>query len=367
MNLLKLFFTFLFLICLFYIQAKPTEVIITKETSFKSEGNSSSKTISRLFPNDKVIFLNDCNFYYCKVELNGKIGWVKKRLIDKFSLLEKQLEKEAKTESISNEETYQSSEEDEKSITDNNFSNHFSGFHYKIIFVGGLLICILGYWIFKLFFYNKRVEIENEDLNLKYQGIINVDDELNKRKKEVVEVEKSRDSLRLKYHTEKEIHEKLLYESTLLKDDLYMAEFGVYQPQFDNKTSAIFQSKIKEIREKQKWMITKNLAIIGGEGMKINRKNRSMINAQKKLMIRAFNGECDNILKSVKRNNETLMEERILKSAEIINKIGEPQGLEILTRFSFLKILEMRTTYEFGFKKDRKKGIQKRRREKIID
>ncbi len=367
MNILKLFFTFLFLLYLLQIQATSTEVIITKETSFKSEGDYTSKTISRLLPNDKVLFLNDCNYYYCKVELNGKIGWVKKRLIDKFASLETQLQKDENTESTLKDTTFTSSLENKKSITDNEFSSNSIGGLYKIIFVGGFFICILGYRSFKLLLRNKRIEIENEVLNSKYQGIINVEDELNKRKNEVDAVEKSRDELRSKYHSEKEIHEKLVYESNLLKDDLYMTEFGIYKPQFSKNTSANFQLKINEVREKQKWMITKNLAVVGEEGLRVNRKSRVMINMQKKLMLRAFNGECDNIIKNVKRNNEIQMEERILNSAETINRMGEPHGLEISPRFSFLKILEMKTTYEFGIKKYKKKSIQKRRREKVID
>lgn len=375
MNPLKLFFPFLFLISSFQIQAKSSEVTITKETSFKSEGSFSSKTISRLFPDDKVVFLNDCNFYYCKIEVNGKIGWVKKRLIGEIPSFEKQLQKGENaaneiTESILNNDTGSSIWEGEKDITGNNSSNNSLGFLYGIILVGVLIIGRLGYLNIKLFLENKKIGITIKDLNSKYQGMINVDEELIKRKNEVDEVEKSRDELRSKYYSEKEAYEKLIQASNLLKDDLYIAEFGFYKLQLDKKTSETFQLKIKEVREKQKRMIAKDLAILGGEDFKINRssqKGREVIDTQKKLMLRAFNGECNNIIKSARWNNKTQMEERILKSAETINKIGEPQDLEISTRFSFLKILELRTTFEFGLKKSKKKGIQKRRREKIID
>jgi|GEM_PF-7073189 len=46
-------------------------------------------------------------------------------------------------------------------------------------------------------------------------------------------------------------------------------------------------------------------------------------------MFRALNGECNNFIKSVKWNNETRMEQRILKSAELISKTGDSQGLKI--------------------------------------
>ena len=425
MNLLKLFFIFSFLIGLLQVQAQTIEATITTETSFKSEGSFESKTISRIFQNDKVIFLNDCNYFYCKVEFNGKIGWVKKQLIDKTPLAERQLQKEEntiteKTESNLNEEiansteaitnlkeepkeeivnsteaitnlkeepkeeiansteavanlkeepkeeivnsiedTGKSSWEYEKGLTGNNSS----GLLYGIIFAGVLLICRLGYLFYKLFLKNQKTEIAFESLKLKYQGIINVDEELEKRKSEVDAVEKSRNELRSKYHSEKEVYDKLIHESNQLKDDLDMAEFGVFEPQFDKNISKNFKLKIKEVQDKQKRMITNDEAIVGGEDLKVNgsiQKGRVIIDMQKKLMLRAFNGECVNIIKNVKWDNESQMEERILKSAETINKIGEAQGLEISPRFSFFKILELKTTHEFVVKKNEEKGIQRR-------
>ena len=94
MNLLKIYITFFFLLCLCQIQAQTNEAFITKETSFKSEGSFSSKTISRIFADDKVILLNDCNYFYCKVDFNGRIGWVKKLLIVERNPPEKQMQTE---------------------------------------------------------------------------------------------------------------------------------------------------------------------------------------------------------------------------------------------------------------------------------
>ncbi|MFK7775411.1 MAG: DUF4041 domain-containing protein [Saprospiraceae bacterium] len=375
MNSLKLLFTFSLLFCLFQIQSQTTEVTITKGTSFKSEGNSSSKTISRLSPNDKVIFLNDCNVYYCKVELNGKIGWVKKQLIEKIPSAEDFPQKEEKDagnlkQSDNNEDTIQSSSENGEEIGNTKFSNSSSGFPYGIIFIGSLLILGLSYLSYNLFLKNKNSKRINNELNLKYQGIIDVDEEVNNKKNEVSELEKQRNELRSKYHSAKEVYEKLMHENNLLKDDLGIAEFGIYEPQFDYETSAIFKLKIKEIRDKQKKMITNKEAFLGGEGWTVNgsaSKGRVMVNKQKKLMLRAFNGECDNFINGVKWNNETRMEERILKSVETINKMGESQGIEISSDYSSLKLLELRLTHEYEIKKYEEKEIQREIREKIRD
>ena len=412
MNLLKIYITFFFLLCLCQIQAQTNEAFITKETSFKSEGSFSSKTISRIFADDKVILLNDCNYFYCKVDFNGRIGWVKKLLIVVRNPPEKQMqtdqvdtveqneinfqyaadviipsEKKLQTDQVDSleqdETNFQYAKEEfiskgsdtEKSIDDteklnwdyenslsvNNTSNSFLILLYGIIILGGLLICRLGYFNYKLLFKNKKVETIIRDLNVKYQGIINIDDELNKRKIEVNEVMRSRDELRSKYHSENDIYEKLIIETNLLKNEIEVAEFGVYEPLFGEEFSEKFKLKIKEIQEKQKMVITNGKAIVECVDWKVNgtiAEGEKMISVQKKLMLRAFNAECNNFIKSVKWNNEIQMEEQILNAAKTINKIGETQGLEISSRYSFLKILELKSTHEYVLREHKRKGIQ---------
>ncbi len=67
---------------------------VNKNTSFKSGPDSGARTILRLSKNDRVIYLDDCLKYYCRVEFEGKRGWVKKRLIDKVEIVDTPLEPE---------------------------------------------------------------------------------------------------------------------------------------------------------------------------------------------------------------------------------------------------------------------------------
>ena len=108
-------------------------------------------------------------------------------------------------------------------------------------------------------------------------------------------------------------------------------------------------------------VITNDKAIVECVDWKVNgtiAEGGKMISVQKKLMLRAFNAECNNFIKSVKWNNEIQMEEQILNAAKTINKIGETQGLEISSRYSFLKILELKSTHEYVLREHKRKGIQ---------
>jgi Rad3-related DNA helicase len=90
-----------------------------------------------------------------------------------------------------------------------------------------------------------------------------------------------------------------------------------------------------------------------------------MIKRNRKLILYAFNGECDSIISKVKWNNATKMEERIEKAFKDINKLGEVFSIYITDYFKNLKIEELSLTHEYEEKKYQEKEEQKRIREQM--
>ena len=86
-----------------------------------------------------------------------------------------------------------------------------------------------------------------------------------------------------------------------------------------------------------------------------------------KLMLRAFNGECDAALAKVRWDNAIKMEERVRKAFETINKSGEVNRSHITNQYLDLKINEFRLTHEYQEKikqeKDEQREIQEEMRE----
>ena len=226
---------------------------------------------------------------------------------------------------------------------------------------------------------NKALKNQLEDYKTKYDGIIDVDKEIDNKKSEFSVIEKdlqdqveemklSLTNLKVKYEKASDVFEDLSRQNNLLQDNLEIAEFGIYEPHFDFETSEIFKEKIKEIKTRQREMIKDKDAIWGGDNWTVNgsvREGRKMINKQIKLMLRAFNGECDSFISNVSWNNVNRMQERIEKSVDAINKMGETQGLEIRTQYVNLKLEELRLTYEFHQKKYEEKEEQRRIREQM--
>jgi hypothetical protein len=80
-----------------------------------------------------------------------------------------------------------------------------------------------------------------------------------------------------------------------------------------------------------------------------------MIKKQVKIMLRAFNGECDAAVARVTWNNVTRMVERIQKSFEGINVLGEVVNTKISDAYLKLCLAELRLTHEYELKRQEEK------------
>ena len=76
-----------------------------------------------------------------------------------------------------------------------------------------------------------------------------------------------------------------------------------------------------------------------------------MVRLNTKLILRAFNGECEAALADVSWNNITKMEERVRKSFEAITKLGDVLKVSLTAEYLKLKLDELRLSHEYEQKK----------------
>ncbi|MGQ2983234.1 DUF4041 domain-containing protein [Flavobacterium sp.] len=168
--------------------------------------------------------------------------------------------------------------------------------------------------------------------------------------------------LKDKYTSSKELYRKLLHEINVFENKLDLSEYGIYQPIYDFDKSDQYRDKQNQIREAQKEMInegtaatcSKNWTIDGSEA-----KGKASTTRLVKLVLRAFNGESDALIAKVKWNNVNQLRDRILKSYEAINKLGEGNAVAINRTYYTLKIQELKLEYEYQAKKQREKEAMK--------
>lgn len=195
----------------------------------------------------------------------------------------------------------------------------------------------------------------------KYKDIIDIDKEIDKSNLELNE-------LRDKYKNNRDIYKKLKKEVATLEGDLDMMSFGVYKPHFNFETSEEYKEEIKKIRQQQKGLIKSKQAIKcytdwTVDGSRV--EGRKTTNKIMRLMLRAFNNECDASVLKVNWKNVYTIENRIEKSFELINRMGEGWTTEIQDAYKNLKIKEIYAAHEYQEKKYEEKEEQREIREQM--
>lgn len=155
-----------------------------------------------------------------------------------------------------------------------------------------------------------------------------------------------------------ETYTKLRKEISLFENKLDLIEFGIYEPIYEFEKSDEYRQEKNRIVELQKQMISSEIAAFCRTNWTVDgseAKGRASTKRYIKLTLRAFNGECDSLIAKVKWNNVNQMKERIKKSFDTINKIGESQTVSIQPRYLDLKLKELTLEYEYQLKKQKEK------------
>lgn len=208
----------------------------------------------------------------------------------------------------------------------------------------------------------------NKEFKNKYSGITDKDAEIQKRQTELNELNQQLKLLKNKYETATIAYNELNDTIHLYQDNIELIECGVYEPHFNYDTSEKFKEAILRNKEKQKVLIKDEKAVQCFTNWSVGssqKKGEMMVKRNIKLTTRAFNGECDSLIGSVKWNNVETYEKRIQKSFDAINKMNKSNDVHISKELLNLKHDELRLTHEYALKKQEEKEEQRRIREQI--
>lgn len=162
--------------------------------------------------------------------------------------------------------------------------------------------------------------------------------------------------------------EALRQEFRLLDEESNLQSFGFYKPRYAFSDSGRYQAKLEEIRGRQKMMLKDKKAAYCAIEWTVNgskSEGKKQIGQTLRLMLRAFNGECDATIAKVKYNNIKVMESRILKAYEAINGLAQVQQCKITPEYLNLKLEELYLVFEYEEKVQEETLEQRRIREQM--
>jgi uncharacterized C2H2 Zn-finger protein len=184
--------------------------------------------------------------------------------------------------------------------------------------------------------------------------------------------------------TDHELHAKLVGETSRVRVELARLSselnrvegsledisFGLYKRQYGFDTPEQFKAEMDRVYDRQKEFVRSGKAASFAISWTVGNSKREGERMQKqysKLLLRAFNGECDAAIAKVAWNNAPRMEERIRKAFDAINQLGEVMTVSLSAEYRELKLAELRLEHELAEKKREIAEEQRRIREQMRD
>lgn len=220
--------------------------------------------------------------------------------------------------------------------------------------------------------YEKKIQELKQETNRLNEMLSPEHKDIEKLKREISELKAQKSNLLKEFEKNKNgyvnLKNQIQYLSKVLTEkkneivdvnnEIEMQSYGIYTPTYEFSNSSLYKDELKRIRDKQKELIKQNQACDGDENWTVNNnaaKGRKMVKDAKKLLLRAFNLECDDIVKNVKISNFEKSKERIYKSSNQISKLGSVWSISFSQDYINLKIAEVSIALDFAQKKQQEK------------
>ena len=161
---------------------------------------------------------------------------------------------------------------------------------------------------------------------------------------------------------------QLKKDAIFFEDALIFQDYSLYTPRYNFVSAEEYKTRLNDIRDEQKRMIKADTAISGAKNWTVDgskSKGSKMISDMKKLFLRAFNSDCEDVITRVKYNNYEMSEKKIRQSADSIEKLGKTMGLFIAANYIELKVKELYLAFEYQLKKQEEKEAQKEARAEL--
>lgn len=152
------------------------------------------------------------------------------------------------------------------------------------------------------------------------------------------------------------------------EEEELLQSFGFYKPLYDCADSAAYRQLLERIRDRQKEMVKERKALRTEAVFSIETDKaggKKIAKNLEKLILRAFNGECDATIDKVTFSNLDAITARITKAYQDLNELSQPVGISISQAYLNAKLEELHVCYEYQMKLKEEREEQRKIREEM--
>lgn len=158
-------------------------------------------------------------------------------------------------------------------------------------------------------------------------------------------------------------------ESVIELDDAHVLQaVGIYRYHHPLETAANYQEQLKKVEGEAAELVRSNRAIAKSELFTFNNslaQGKKLSNDLGRLMLRAYNSEVDNAVRSLKAGNVLTAKKRVEASRTSIAKLGKLMEMHITDEFHAVRIEEIELTADWLMKKQEEREAAREERARL--
>lgn len=157
-------------------------------------------------------------------------------------------------------------------------------------------------------------------------------------------------------------------EAVELDDESVLQEVGIYRYHHPLENADAFKTRLRDLQERIKEAIKGGEAIDASDLFTFNNslaKGRKMTGDLSKLMLRAYNAEADNCVRSLRAGNALTAKKRLEASVTSIARLGAMMEMHIAAEYHNLRIEEIELTADYLMKVQEEKEEAREERERL--
>ncbi len=154
----------------------------------------------------------------------------------------------------------------------------------------------------------------------------------------------------------------------ILDDDRVLQSVGIYRYHHPLESAAAFRERLGELNVRIAELVKAGMAIVASNMFTYDNslaKGRRMVMDLSKLMLRAYNAEADNSIRSLRVGNVVTSKKRLDASRESIAKLGSMMEMHISDEFHELRVQEIEITADWLMMKQQEKEDAREERERL--
>jgi hypothetical protein len=153
------------------------------------------------------------------------------------------------------------------------------------------------------------------------------------------------------------------------REEVILQEVGLYDYRHRLEDSALYKDRIQSVRLRIREMSKKDGgAVHGSSNWQVNgsaAQGRKMVNEISKLLLRAYNGEADVLVNSMKPYKLDSAIDQLNKARSAIGRLGMTMSISITDAYHQLRLEELSLTADYLAKKEEEKEAEKAEKERL--